>query len=145
VEVLVLRGLLTATTSTTFSLHGQVIGARCRRRGWQATKASGQGRRSGAPAWSWLGVPMRRCGSSLTFHLIIRAWCCYAAQALLLAVRTCYNIHLMSRSEVNQTTAKASLTQVRIWGGLRSRSRGGTAPQRAARASRLAGAAAVET
>lgn len=33
-------------------------------------------------------------------------------QALLLAVRTCYNIHLMSRSEVNQTTAKASLTQV---------------------------------
>ncbi|KIZ07158.1 Brefeldin A-inhibited guanine nucleotide-exchange protein 2, partial [Monoraphidium neglectum] len=55
VEVLVLRGLLTATTSTTFSLHGQ---------------------------------------------------------ALLLAVRTCYNIHLMSRSEVNQTTAKASLTQM---------------------------------
>ena len=33
-------------------------------------------------------------------------------QALLLAVRTCYNIHLMSRSEVNQTTAKATLTQV---------------------------------
>jgi hypothetical protein len=32
-------------------------------------------------------------------------------QALLLAVRTCYNIHLMSRSEVNQTTAKATLTQ----------------------------------
>jgi hypothetical protein len=53
--VLVLRGLLTATTSATFALHGQ---------------------------------------------------------ALLLAVRTCYNIHLMSRSEVNQTTAKATLTQV---------------------------------
>ena len=34
-------------------------------------------------------------------------------QALLLAVRTCYNIHLMSRSEVNQTTAKATLTQAR--------------------------------
>ncbi|DBA82002.1 TPA: hypothetical protein ACH3X1_007704 [Trebouxia sp. C0004] len=33
-------------------------------------------------------------------------------QALLLAVRTCYNIYLMSRSEVNQTTAKASLTQM---------------------------------
>ncbi|KAK9829453.1 hypothetical protein WJX72_005963 [[Myrmecia] bisecta] len=33
-------------------------------------------------------------------------------QALLLAVRTCYNIFLMSRSEVNQTTAKASLTQM---------------------------------
>ena len=33
-------------------------------------------------------------------------------QALLLAVRTCYNINLMSRSEVNQTTAKASLTQM---------------------------------
>lgn len=28
------------------------------------------------------------------------------------AVRTCYNIFLMSRSEVNQTTAKASLTQM---------------------------------
>jgi brefeldin A-inhibited guanine nucleotide-exchange protein len=55
VEVLVLRGLLTATTSLTFTLHGQT---------------------------------------------------------LLLAVRTCYNIHLMSRSEVNQTTAKATLTQM---------------------------------
>eukprot|EP00879_Flechtneria_rotunda_P009955 GHRR01010411.1.p1 GENE.GHRR01010411.1~~GHRR01010411.1.p1 ORF type:complete len:1258 (+),score=566.72 GHRR01010411.1:286-4059(+) len=55
VEVYVLRGLLTATTSHTFTLHGQ---------------------------------------------------------ALLLAVRTCYNIHLMSRSEVNQTTAKATLTQM---------------------------------
>jgi Dimerisation and cyclophilin-binding domain of Mon2 len=28
------------------------------------------------------------------------------------AVRTCYNIFLMSKSEVNQTTAKASLTQM---------------------------------
>jgi hypothetical protein len=55
VEVLVLRGLLTASTSLAFTLHGQ---------------------------------------------------------ALLLAVRTCYNIHLMSRSEVNQTTAKAALTQM---------------------------------
>jgi brefeldin A-inhibited guanine nucleotide-exchange protein len=54
-EVLILRGLLTAATSITFTLHGQ---------------------------------------------------------ALLLAVRTCYNIHLMSRSEVNQTTAKATLTQM---------------------------------
>ncbi len=35
-----------------------------------------------------------------------------AAQALLLTVRTCYNIFLMSRSGVNQTTAKASLTQM---------------------------------
>ena len=50
-----LRGLLTATTATTYTVHGQ---------------------------------------------------------ALLLAVRTCYNIYLMSRSEVNQTTAKATLTQV---------------------------------
>eukprot|EP00891_Asterochloris_glomerata_P002829 jgi/Astpho2/2829/e_gw1.00050.8.1_t len=33
-------------------------------------------------------------------------------QALLLAVRTCYNIFLMSRMEVNQSTAKASLTQM---------------------------------
>eukprot|EP00878_Enallax_costatus_P013661 GHUV01014284.1.p1 GENE.GHUV01014284.1~~GHUV01014284.1.p1 ORF type:complete len:388 (+),score=152.77 GHUV01014284.1:458-1621(+) len=55
VEVLLLRGLLTASTSLTFTLHGQ---------------------------------------------------------ALLLAVRTCYNLHLMSRSEVNQTTAKAALTQM---------------------------------
>ena len=35
-----------------------------------------------------------------------------AAQALLLTVRTCYNIFLMSRSTVNQTTAKATLTQM---------------------------------
>ena len=27
-------------------------------------------------------------------------------------MRTCYNIYLMSRSDVNQTTAKASLTQM---------------------------------
>ena len=33
-------------------------------------------------------------------------------QALLLTVRTCYNIFLMSRSTVNQTTAKATLTQM---------------------------------
>ncbi len=37
-------------------------------------------------------------------------WVC--VQALLLTVRTCYNIFLMSRSTVNQTTAKASLTQM---------------------------------
>ena len=36
----------------------------------------------------------------------------WAAQALLLTVRTCYNIFLMSRSTINQTTAKASLTQM---------------------------------
>ncbi len=35
-----------------------------------------------------------------------------SVQALLLTVRTCYNIFLMSRSAVNQTTAKASLTQM---------------------------------
>ena len=46
--------------------------------------------------WSWLTkVPSRAC-----------------AQALLLVVRTCYNIYLMSRSDVNQTTAKAALTQM---------------------------------
>ena len=33
-------------------------------------------------------------------------------QALLLTVRTCYNVFLMSRSTVNQTTAKATLTQM---------------------------------
>ncbi|KAL6762063.1 hypothetical protein V8C86DRAFT_3013062 [Haematococcus lacustris] len=55
VELHILKGLLTATTASSFTVHGQ---------------------------------------------------------ALLLAVRTCYNIYLMSRSEVNQTTAKASLTQM---------------------------------
>ena len=55
IELRVLKGLLTAVTSTTVHVHGQ---------------------------------------------------------ALLLAVRTCYNIFLMSRSETNQTTAKASLTQM---------------------------------
>jgi len=33
-------------------------------------------------------------------------------QALLAAVRTCYSIFLVSHSETNQTTAKASLTQM---------------------------------
>ena len=33
-------------------------------------------------------------------------------QALLLVVRACYNIYLTSRSDVNQTTAKATLTQM---------------------------------
>ncbi|KAG2485588.1 hypothetical protein HYH03_015653 [Edaphochlamys debaryana] len=55
VELQILKNLLTATTSTTFTVHGQ---------------------------------------------------------ALLLAVRTCYNIFLMSRSDVNQQTAKATLTQM---------------------------------
>lgn len=38
-------------------------------------------------------------------------------QALLLVVRACYNIFLTSRSDVNQATAKATLTQVGAWGG----------------------------
>jgi len=33
-------------------------------------------------------------------------------EALLRVVRTCYNIFLASKSEVNQTTAKACLTQM---------------------------------
>ena len=33
-------------------------------------------------------------------------------QALLLTVRTCYNIFLMSRSTINQTTAKATVTKM---------------------------------
>ncbi|CAD7702431.1 unnamed protein product [Ostreobium quekettii] len=37
---------------------------------------------------------------------------CVHGQGLLLAVRMCYNVYLMSRSQVNQTTAKASLTQM---------------------------------
>lgn len=42
-------------------------------------------------------------------------------QALLLVVRACYNIFLTSRSDVNQATAKATLTQVRR--GRRQRAR----------------------
>ena len=42
--------------------------------------------------------------------------CCAGQQvhgeALLRIVRTCYNVFLGSKSEVNQTTAKASLTQM---------------------------------
>ena len=38
-------------------------------------------------------------------------------QALLLVVRACYNIFLTSRSDVNQATAKATLTQARRAGG----------------------------
>lgn len=32
--------------------------------------------------------------------------------ALLLVIRACYNIYIMSRSETNQVTAKAALTQM---------------------------------
>lgn len=42
--------------------------------------------------------------SCVTFHV--------HGEALLRVVRTCYNIFLASKSEVNQTTAKACLTQV---------------------------------
>lgn len=37
---------------------------------------------------------------------------CVHGQGLLLTIRTCYNIYMVSRSQVNQTTAKASLTQM---------------------------------
>lgn len=42
-------------------------------------------------------------------------------QALLLVVRACYNIFLTSRSDVNQATAKATLTQVGFPRGQRPR------------------------
>jgi hypothetical protein len=48
--------------------------------------------------------------SCMTFHV--------HGEALLRVVRTCYNIFLASKSEVNQTTAKACLTQVRFPGSL---------------------------
>jgi hypothetical protein len=55
----------------------------------------------------------------LQLFLVRQPLCCQPAtpktldrQALLLAVRTCYNIFLMSRSEINQQTAKATLTQM---------------------------------
>jgi brefeldin A-inhibited guanine nucleotide-exchange protein len=32
--------------------------------------------------------------------------------SLMLAVRACYHIHLSSRSQINRTTAKATLTQM---------------------------------
>ena len=41
-------------------------------------------------------------------------------QALLLVVRACYNIFLTSRSDVNQATAKATLTQVCMGAGGRA-------------------------
>ncbi len=38
---------------------------------------------------------------------------CYVHEgSLLLAVRSCFHIHLMSKSPVNKTTAKAALTQM---------------------------------
>lgn len=48
-------------------------------------------------------------------------------QALLLVVRACYNIFLTSRSDVNQATAKATLTQV---GGVLDARVGGMLAQR---------------
>lgn len=32
--------------------------------------------------------------------------------SLLLAIRSCFNIHLISKNQVNKTTAKAALTQM---------------------------------
>ena len=48
------------------------------------------------------------CAIRAKFHMMLYM----LVQALLLTVRTCYNIFLMSRAEVNQVTAKASLTQM---------------------------------
>lgn len=39
-------------------------------------------------------------------------WRTQRISSVVQAVRTCYNIFLQSKSEVNQTTAKASLTQM---------------------------------
>uniref|UniRef100_A0A0N5A8A3 SEC7 domain-containing protein n=1 Tax=Syphacia muris TaxID=451379 RepID=A0A0N5A8A3_9BILA len=44
--------------------------------------------------------------------VILAPTCEVHEASLLLAVRTCFNIYLASRSPINQTTAKASLTQV---------------------------------
>ena len=62
------------------------------------------------------GVELRLLKALLTAvtstHLAVHG------QALLLVVRACYNIFLTSRSDVNQATAKATLTQVlggRTW------------------------------
>lgn len=56
------------------------------------------------------GVELRLLKALLTAvtstHLAVHG------QALLLVVRACYNIFLTSRSDVNQATAKATLTQV---------------------------------
>lgn len=49
------------------------------------------------------------CSGSLT-QSCIYSQCC--ENVVVQTVRTCYNIFLMSRSEVNQTTAKACLTQM---------------------------------
>jgi len=43
---------------------------------------------------------------------VTSATCKVHAQSLLLAVRACYHIFLTSRNMVNQTTAKATLTQM---------------------------------
>lgn len=57
------------------------------------------------------GVELRLLKALLTAvtstHLAVHG------QALLLVVRACYNIFLTSRSDVNQATAKATLTQVK--------------------------------
>jgi len=47
------------------------------------------------------------------FHTAVASPICDVHEAsLLTAIRTCYNIFLVSRNQVNQTTAKATLTQM---------------------------------
>ena len=56
-----------------------------------------------------LSIPIRK---PAVFQQWYRSCHDLLTHTCLQAVRTCYNIFLMSRSEVNQTTAKASLTQM---------------------------------
>ena len=56
------------------------------------------------------GIELKILKSLLT--AVTSSTFCIHGHGLLLAVRTSYNIYLMSRSPVNQTTAKATLTQM---------------------------------
>ena len=132
VEVQILKNLLTATTSTSFTVHGQVRVGRAGRccRAPRSPRPKDCIRLSGnclsAPALTVRQGSVQGRGAGMAAHAMSARrpnglheltpmdprLASGVTQALLLAVRTCYNIFLMSRSEVNQQTAKATLTQM---------------------------------
>lgn len=53
-----------------------------------------------------------KCALQALLTIVTASSCEIHEGTVLLAVRTCYNIYLASKNLINQTTAKATLTQM---------------------------------
>jgi len=57
-------------------------------------------------------APVCKCTLQALLTIVTASSCEIHEGTILLAVRTCYNIYLASKNLINQTTAKATLTQM---------------------------------